>query len=383
MNPSVAMKLPSAFNYSNMKEDGGLLPPFSRVAPDETMSCQNIPKPKQYQKPKSKIATKRTGRPKGRRTTSHSHLIRPKRPRSAYNFFFRDERNKIVRAAGLKVIDHEEPVSTSKNSTSSDHFQILVTNTNQENGKRKRGRPRGSHYRPRRKVERHGLVDFRDLAKTAGTKWKSLSTEAKIPYEELAKLDLAKYRSAMKRYNAEVQIYEHLNAPDEPASLDSAKMNMQEPSDNNIHNGYDSSCSAVKSDFDSCLSDEQKPICLSSSLISDFEMQEQNTGSDTKDNDNGIRKIFELDESATTTLTSSTITSILSPLLREALDQTDLNCETQQQQNTPICCSMIPKSCVPKCDIISKDFEPLLDEISTRVNVIQNNTGQFYSLESD
>ena len=32
------------------------------------------------------VPAKRTGRPKGRRTTSHSHLIRPKRPRSAYNF---------------------------------------------------------------------------------------------------------------------------------------------------------------------------------------------------------------------------------------------------------------------------------------------------------
>jgi len=149
-------------------------------------------------------SAKTRGRPKGRKTTSHPHLIRPKRPRSAYNFFFQDERNKVLRAAGLDVAI----TSTLEDVPKADHFKILIKNQFQENGKRKRGRPPGKHYRPRKTHERHGLIDFRKFAPTIGAKWKSLSSENRAPYEKQAQVERIHYQSAINEYKAEVKKYE-------------------------------------------------------------------------------------------------------------------------------------------------------------------------------
>jgi len=166
---------------------------------------------------KKVVPAKRIGRPKGRKTTSHSHLIRPKRPRSAYNFFVQNERNKIVREAGLG--DSPELSSTEHScDPDQDHFQILVTNEIQENGKRKRGRPRGRHYRPRKRAKHHGLVDFHHLAKETGKKWRSLSAEDRKPFDLQARVDLENYRKAMQQYQTEVDVFEHLQAAESGTS---------------------------------------------------------------------------------------------------------------------------------------------------------------------
>jgi len=100
--------------------------------------------------------------------------------------------------------------SSSSSSSSDDYFRILLTDRNQEHsdgGKKKRGRPRGSHYRPRKKTQPHGLVDFHNLTKATAAKWKSLSPEAKKPFEEFAKRDLQHYHVAMKQYNRQVELF--------------------------------------------------------------------------------------------------------------------------------------------------------------------------------
>mmetsp|Transcript_3352 Transcript_3352/g.5138 ORF Transcript_3352/g.5138 Transcript_3352/m.5138 type:complete len:148 (-) Transcript_3352:272-715(-) len=146
----------------------------------------------------------RRGRPKGRKTTSHPHLIRPKRPRSAYNFFFQDERNKVLRAAGLD----EAATPALEDVPKADRFKILIKNQYQDNGKRKRGRPPGKHYRPRKTHECHGLIDFRKFPPAIGAKWKSLMPEERKPYEKQAEVERLHYQSAMERYKAEVKIFE-------------------------------------------------------------------------------------------------------------------------------------------------------------------------------
>lgn len=155
---------------------------------------------------KKKSRGKAKGRPKGRRTTSHPHLTRPKRPRSAYNFFFQEERNNVLRASG--VLDVGAPLITDRK-PDPEYFQISVKDTASDDSNiRKRGRPRGENYRPRKKLKGHGLVKFNDLAKMVGAKWKTIDAEAKKPFEELARVELLHYQDAMKRYEEEIEKFE-------------------------------------------------------------------------------------------------------------------------------------------------------------------------------
>mmetsp|Transcript_12506 Transcript_12506/g.19351 ORF Transcript_12506/g.19351 Transcript_12506/m.19351 type:complete len:367 (+) Transcript_12506:78-1178(+) len=170
---------------------------------------------------KKKSRRKAKGRPKGRKTSRHPHLTRPKRPRSAYNFFFQEERNNVLRDAG--VITNATP-SITGTKPDPEYFQISFKDnkSDDETSIRKRGRPRGENYRPRKKLEGHGLVKFNDLAKMVGGKWKSLDSEAKQPFEELARIELVHYQDAMKRYNEEIKKFESPSdsGSDQEISLD-------------------------------------------------------------------------------------------------------------------------------------------------------------------
>mmetsp|Transcript_25888 Transcript_25888/g.51872 ORF Transcript_25888/g.51872 Transcript_25888/m.51872 type:complete len:152 (-) Transcript_25888:247-702(-) len=72
----------------------------------------------------------------------------PKRPLSGYNYFFKDERVRILEA-GI-----------------------------------------------------HGTMGFQTMAKTVGSRWKALSEDERTPYKERAKADMVRYRRQMKDYKA-------------------------------------------------------------------------------------------------------------------------------------------------------------------------------------
>mmetsp|Transcript_25672 Transcript_25672/g.35989 ORF Transcript_25672/g.35989 Transcript_25672/m.35989 type:complete len:242 (+) Transcript_25672:1-726(+) len=190
----------------------------------------------------------------------------------------------------------------------------------------------------------------------------------------------------MKQYNAEVEIYEHLNTPDESISSDSAKYEVGKSDYRDVLGGHARSPSVGNPVFYACFSESstqgvsgdahRQDISLVSPCLSDFETQEQNANPDTTDKE--VKKIFAID-SATTT---PALSSLLSPLLREAFDHTTYM-ERQQGQNTLPASNVIPMSSVAESNKTSADLASLLHEISTRVKVIQSNSGQYCAIEND
>jgi len=100
----------------------------------------------------------RRGRPK-----RDPRLGWPKRPLSAYNIFFKEEREKLLESAAK--------LSLSASGKEDSPFQ------------RKRG-----------------LVSFSEMGKTIGSKWKTLSDTQKVPYKELADSYLIQYRKQIEIY---------------------------------------------------------------------------------------------------------------------------------------------------------------------------------------
>jgi HMG-box domain len=93
----------------------------------------------------------------------------PKRPLSAYNIFFKEERQRILN-------------------------DIPEYNGEQSSG-------RTPPTRKRRKNP-HGKIGFESLAKTIGQRWKDLDEQQLKYYKELASTDKKRYRDAMAVYSA-------------------------------------------------------------------------------------------------------------------------------------------------------------------------------------
>lgn len=96
---------------------------------------------------------------------------KPKRPLSAYNIFFKEERERI-----LQEIPDDPAIST--------------------------GSPTQEHSRGRtRKGKKpHGKIDFQSLAKAVGRGWHNLSADLKEVYKQKANSDLVRYKREMEEY---------------------------------------------------------------------------------------------------------------------------------------------------------------------------------------
>ena len=136
--------------------------PFVRV-------CMNVDHPPMK---------KRRGRPK--RNPEEGW---PKRPLSAYNIFFKNERQKLLKLNALKSME-----------TDFDKMYI-----NEASMKKSRGK-------------KHGIISFVDLSRTIAIKWKEMTEEAKFPYKSQANQNMIIYRREMKdflthRRNSGVQVH--------------------------------------------------------------------------------------------------------------------------------------------------------------------------------
>jgi hypothetical protein len=91
---------------------------------------------------------------------------KPKRPLSAYNVFFKEERERILQGIpnGHDYVEQEEP-----------------------NDKKRKALP-------------HGKIGFESLARTIGKRWKELNGEDLVYYKEKAQVDMERYKKEMETF---------------------------------------------------------------------------------------------------------------------------------------------------------------------------------------
>jgi len=119
-------------------------------------------------KPKAKL-------PVIKRPTKKKPKDKPKRPLSAYNFFFKEEREKII-----KVVLAEDP-SAVKQDPDDDGFldSETIGRLKKEGGK----------------------VSFEEMGKIIGQRWKNIDPDRLSKYAELAAEDTERYKTEMQAYN--------------------------------------------------------------------------------------------------------------------------------------------------------------------------------------
>jgi len=105
----------------------------------------------------------------------------PIRPLSAYNFFFSDERERVLLEEKGEDIP-EEAVGNKKKRLLNQH--LLKDRTKR---------------RPHRKT--HGTIGFTSLSKLIGKRWRELPEEKKQYYREIATLDMDRYQRSVAEYN--------------------------------------------------------------------------------------------------------------------------------------------------------------------------------------
>lgn len=110
-----------------------------------------------------------------KRPTKKKPKDKPKRPLSAYNFFFKEEREKI-----LKVVLAEDPDKVDNDPNSDDYLD-----EDQLRKLRKDG----------------GKVSFEEMGKIIGQRWKNIDPDRLNRFQELASEDTERYKKEMQTYN--------------------------------------------------------------------------------------------------------------------------------------------------------------------------------------
>ena len=105
-------------------------------------------------------------------TNPNATHIKPKKPVTAYNFFFKEQREKIIKLLNGKEVEDNDPGSD-------DYiFPESIERLRREDGN----------------------IKYVEIARLIGERWKTISQGSLIKYNRLAAVDLKRYTEEMKNY---------------------------------------------------------------------------------------------------------------------------------------------------------------------------------------
>lgn len=125
----------------------------------------------------------------------------PRRPLSAYNLFFSEERERI-----LKEIDGGGDKDDSSKKEEKEEEKAVAEEEDESKKPKALLRPlipNQKKRRPHRKT--HGKISFQELARMVGERWKALDDERRKYYQNLAAEDMKRQKHAMEEYYSKQQ----------------------------------------------------------------------------------------------------------------------------------------------------------------------------------
>ena len=139
---------------------------------------------------------------------------KPKRPLSAYNFFFREERENILTELppGIKKKDgdDEENEDEKKAEDAKKKGDDTVKKESEEGAEGEDGKDWDQKDKTGKKIP-HGKIGFESLAKEIGKRWQELEEtdpERMAKYKKLADEDMARYKTAMDVWSSKDRFHD-------------------------------------------------------------------------------------------------------------------------------------------------------------------------------
>jgi len=129
----------------------------------------------------------------GKKSRPKKPKNKPKRPLSAYNIFFKDERQKIL--AGIP----DKKGEGGENEEEDSKVKKEEGGGEAKEGEAKEGDGKKGGGKKRKRVP-HGKIGFESLAKIVGQRWKELPPEELESYKKRAEQDMKRYRKEMEAY---------------------------------------------------------------------------------------------------------------------------------------------------------------------------------------